>query len=107
MEKILASVSLLLYWCAFYWEWFKYTHLNFDASVDELCFTGNKDIVLLSTIFVILYLCVFGIYDVITIYSFIRVFCHKNNLRIFRGSKQQKIKNIEAQKKIKYSYKKE
>ncbi len=43
----------------------------------------------------------------ITIYCYIHVFCRKNNLRIFRGSKWQKIKNIEAQKKIKYSYKKE
>ena len=40
----------------------------------------------------------------IKIYYYIRVFCPKNNLRIFRGSKLQKIKNIEAQKKIKYSY---
>ncbi len=41
MEKVLASDSLLLNWCAFYREWFKYTHLNFDASADELCFTGK------------------------------------------------------------------
>ncbi len=53
-KKILASVSLLLNWCAFNWEWCKYTHLNVDACVNELCFTGNKDFVLLSTIFVIL-----------------------------------------------------
>ena len=41
----------------------------------------------------------------ITIYCYICVFWRKNNLRIFRGSKWQKIKNIEAQKKIKYSCK--
>ena len=28
MEKILASVSLLLNWCAFYREWFKYCTLT-------------------------------------------------------------------------------
>ncbi len=40
------------------------------------------------------------------IYCNISICCHENNLRILRGSKQQKIKNIEAQKKIRYSYKK-
>ena len=44
---------------------------------------------------------------IITSYCLIRIFCRaKNNLRIFRGSKYQKIKNIKAQQKIKYSYKK-
>ena len=43
---------------------------------------------------------------IIRIYCFIHVFCRKNNLRIFRGSKYQTIKNIEDQKKIKYSFKK-
>ena len=31
----------------------------------------------------------------------------KNNLRIILGSKSEKFKNIEALKKVKYSYKKE
>ena len=43
----------------------------------------------------------------ITIDCHIRIFLRvKNNLRIFRGSNYQKIKNIEAQQKIEYSYKK-
>ena len=52
-------------------------------------------------------MCVFGIDDINNnLLPYPHFLLAKNDLRIFRGSKPQKIMNIEAQQKIKYSYKK-
>ncbi len=70
---------------------FRYTHPNFD--VDELYLMENKDEFLALT--------------TITVYWYICICHHKNDLEICRGLKLQNIKNIEAQKKSTILIKKE